>query len=458
MSLTKFPEGSLRELWYVTFPLMLSFLSVALMSFTDRLFLARYSAEAFTAITDALTVGWTFVLGWIILANISEVFVAQHNGAKNYKKLGKSVWQTIWLSLSSIIFFFPLAFFSDQLFFTSPTQHLERDYLRLIFYFGPVFPLYYALYSFFIGQGKTRLLTVLIIATNFLNIEFDYCLIFGIPGWIEPLGLNGSAIATGCSSLFQVIVLTIIFLNTSNRHQYGTNHWQIDLKFLRKYLRIGLPSAIFAVIEMLAWVAYYLMITKLGERHLTIASILQSLFILFCFFIEEISKGVSTVVGNLIGAEQNSIVPQVIKIGACLHLVFSSLLFIFAYLFIDEILKYFLPHASLSEIANIKPSLFYCLMVYSFFLFFEGIRLTFARVLTVAGDTFFLLIGGSLSTWLLLVWPIYQLVYLNKGTIEQAVTLVLVYSVLTGSVYFYRFYQGYWRSLSLIEKQAVQSP
>lgn len=458
MALTKFRQGSLRELWHITFPLMISFWSIAFTTFIDRLFIAYYSSDALNAIVSGTTVGWTFILGWIILVAIAETFVSQNNGAKNYKELGNFVWQSIWLSVSSCIVFLPLAFFTDDLFFTHPSQQLIRDYLRLMFYFAPLYPLYFALYSFFVGQGKTYVVTILLVIASFLHIGLDYCLIFGISGWLPSFGLKGSAIATGLSNLFQVVTLFILFLNLANRKHYGTHYWHIHAKTLRQYIKIGLPGAIFAIIEMSAWIAYYTMIMHLGKHHLTIASITQSLLVLFYFFIEATSRAIGAIAGNLIGSQQSQNISKTLRTGLYLYAAFSSVLLLVSYVFIDQIASYFLPHTALEEVESIKPGLLYCLMVFSCYLFFEGLRSSLVKILTAAGDTFFLLIGGSLSIWILLVWPVYQLVYINKGSIEQATTIILIYSILTGGIYLIRFYQGYWKSLCLLEKKAVQYP
>lgn len=452
MTFTKYPEGSLRELWSITFPLMLSALSVASMTFVDRLLLANYSSAALNAAANSMTLGWTFIFGWMVLAGISEVFVAQNNGAKNYAKLGEPVWQMIWLSLSSCLFFLPLALNVNELFFVGPERSLEREYLQWIFLFAPTFPLYCALCGFFIGQGKTRLVTITALAANLMNACFDYGLIFGLGQWLPSFGIGGAAIATGCSSLFQTLILLVVFLNKTNRQLYGTNQWQLNRVATITCLRIGLPGAIFAFAEMSGWVAYYTMMTKLSERHLTIASISQSLIILFYFFVESVSKGVSTIAGNLIGAEKPFLVTKVIISGARLHFIFFICLLCLTFFYTDQILFYFMPQATNAELASIKPSLFYSLLTVACYLFFEGIRLLFGGVLTAAGDTLFLLIGGSLSTWVFMVLPVYQLVYLQNGSIERAATIGALYSLLAGILYFYRFYGGYWRSLSLVKK------
>ena len=97
MALTKHDEGSTRELWSLSIPLILSSFSLMLMFFVDRLLLARYSTDALNAAVHAGTFGWAFIFGGVSLCNIAEIFVAQYNGAGEKSKLGEPVWQMIWL-------------------------------------------------------------------------------------------------------------------------------------------------------------------------------------------------------------------------------------------------------------------------------------------------------------------------------------------------------------------------
>ena len=86
------------------------------MIFTDRLFLARYSLDALNAVANAGTLAWALMGGVGMITAMSEVFVAQLNGAKLYGRIGVPVWQMIWLSLMSYVIFAPLAFFADRIF------------------------------------------------------------------------------------------------------------------------------------------------------------------------------------------------------------------------------------------------------------------------------------------------------------------------------------------------------
>ena len=105
-SLTRHPEGSIRELWAISMPLMISTLASLFMIFTDRIFLAHYSLPSLNAAVTAGTLAWALMVGVGMLTAMSEIFVAQYNGAKQYQRLGVPVWQMIWLSFFSLLFFF----------------------------------------------------------------------------------------------------------------------------------------------------------------------------------------------------------------------------------------------------------------------------------------------------------------------------------------------------------------
>jgi len=321
MRLTKYEEGSLGELCSIAFPLMVSSFSVMSMVFVDRLLLAHYSTAALNAAVNATTLGWAFISSWMVLTSITEVFVAQYNGAQRKDKLGEPVWQMIWLAGLSFFCFIPLSFWGGHWIWPSSSKTMERDYFCWMMFFGPSFPLYTALCGFYVGQGKTKLITGLAVLANLINAFLDIVLIFGIDGMIPSLGVKGAAIATSGSGFFQVLVLGCIFLNKKNRQTYGTANFSFKSAAFWQCLRVGIPSALFAGIEIAGWAAFYWMMTLVGEKYITVAGICQSIAIFFYFFAEGVSKAATTIVGNLIGAKALINVSKVIKAGIQLHLI-----------------------------------------------------------------------------------------------------------------------------------------
>ena len=96
-----FTDASVSELWKLSIPLMISSFATFAMIFVDRMFLAKFSIDAHNACVAASTIAWGFTIGFQVLNEMVEIFVAQYNGAKKYHILGKPVWQTLWMCLIS---------------------------------------------------------------------------------------------------------------------------------------------------------------------------------------------------------------------------------------------------------------------------------------------------------------------------------------------------------------------
>jgi MATE family multidrug resistance protein len=446
MSLTKYEEGSIRELITIAFPLMISSLSVMAMLFVDRLFLANFSVQALNAAVSASTLGWAFIVGAMVLAGMSEVFVAQYNGAKLKDKLGEPVWQMLWFSFVSAMAFIPLAWFGPDLFFS--TEHsLHKDYFFWMVVLGWVHAVYSALCGFFIGQGKTLLITLLAIGANFINAFLDWAFIFGIEGLLPSYGVKGAAIATSLSALFQTLILMAVFLNLENRITKGTLHWRFNQVAFMQCIRVGLPCALFVVLEILGWSAYYGLLTWAGDEYITVVGVCQSLIILLWFFTEGVQKAVTAICGNLIGAKKQAIVPKVVFSATVLQVAFFLSCIILLFFFGEAVIFQFA--GSMPNYALIKETLSYCFLLMVLYMFFEGVRFTVYGALTAAGDTFFLFLVGIFSIWVFLVLPIYVVVVQWGASVVAAGWICLFYSILSSIIYIYRFLKGKWQEIAL---------
>lgn len=455
MALTKYPEGSLRELCVIAFPLMICSLSVMAMVFTDRLLLALYSPAAMNAAVNATTFGWAFLFGWMVMCGISEVFVAQFNGAKEYRKLGSAVWQMVWLSLLSILFFFPLAFWGGSWVYGQGDDYrLERTYFEWMMLFGPSYAMFSALCGFFIGKGKIVLITAIAIAANVVNASLDYVLIFGIEGFLEPMGVKGAAIATSASSVFETLVLFVIFLRKENQERYGTGLFKFSSPLFWQCFRVGFPGAVFVTIEVLGWAAYYAMMDYVSERHITIVGIAQSIVLLLFFLAEGVNKAASAVAGNLIGAKKAFLIKKMVRAGFLIHFIFFALLCMGCVFYSDWVTGLFLTKADPEAVASMQETLRVCVFLTVVYLLFEGMRMVISGVLTAAGDTLFLLVAGSISIWCLLVIPNYYLIVYLGMPVEVGALTCVFYALLALGIYLVRFGQGKWKELSITDSHS----
>ncbi len=437
---------------------MISFLSMVAMMFADRIFLSYYSADALSAATSAGNLFWAGNFTWITLAAMAEVFVAQYNGSKQYGKLGEPVWQMIWLAGISFIFFFAMGNFGSDLFFK---KTLEIEYFRWSNYFAPCWTLLAALSAFYVGQGKTRIIKWLGILGNGVNILLDPLLIFGYKGVIPAMGTKGAAIATGVGILVQVVVIASLFLRRKNRKEFGTGDFRFKPQPFLRCLKVGASPAIFVMCELLGWAVFYMMMEKISGMHILVASVTQSILLLFLFFGLGLEKGAAAVSGNLIGAQKFSEVQRLFKSGVKLSLMFGVCLALALGCFPDLFINLFFknPEAlggstlgvSSEMLMEVKTTLRSAMIMLTIYLTIENIRWLLNGLLTSAGDTFYLMITGALSIWLFMIAPTYFFVLKPQAPIETTYYIWVFYSVVASALLLFRFLRGKWKEKHLIE-------
>lgn len=445
--LTPYPQGSMRELWTISFPLMISLMSVSLMIFLDRLFLSHYSLEALNASGNGGVVVQLLQFWLIATVSIAEVFVGRFNGAGRYEKLGQPVWQMIWLSLATIFWFVPMGLWAGPyIFHHQGYADLENTFFSYLMYFGPLTSLSAALTAFYIGRGKVKFVTLIMALSNLVNIILDIVLIFGVDPWIPSYGIGGAAIATGIAQTCQASIFFIAFIRKKNRMTYGTGKWQYNRHLFMKCLRIGIPNAIAHSLELLAWVFIFHMMTQLGSDYITVVTVSQSIFFLFTFMTEGVSKGATAIASNFIGSEQQNLIWKLLWSGLKLYLIAFVLLGVILVGYPEPLISLFLTKGESLSPATIHTLHSACFWVWLFFLF-DGINWFFIGLLTAAGDTKFIMKVGGAGPWIVALLPIYFFVFHLGAPADVTWMLIAFYGIASTCIYYYRFRSEKWKEV-----------
>ncbi len=313
-NLSRHAAGSVRELWYISFPMMLTALSGCLMLFFDRLILAHYSIIAMNAVAIAGAVCAVFQFGAIAITSIAEIFVGQYNGAGKKNQLGEPVWQMIWFSFFLFILFLPLALLTGTIFLPVTYQTEGVPYFQCIMMFSPILAMISAISSFFIGQGKVKLITFITFFGNIFNLTLGIILVFGFSKLgIPSMGTLGAAVATISAQVMQLLVLFFVFINRNNRIQFGTSRYNFKLESFWRSISIGLPNSLGYMIEITAWAFLICMLSRVSEEHVTLLSIGQSILLLFAFASEGLQKGIIAIASNYIGAKQPWMIKKLLR-------------------------------------------------------------------------------------------------------------------------------------------------
>lgn len=457
--------GSVTELWKVSYPMMVSFFSMMLMIFIDRIFLSWYSLESFNAATTAGTLAWGFILGWVALASMSEVFVAQYNGAGKLSKIGSPVWQVIWLTLLSYLFYIPVAAWGSNLLYDPTISPNEYYFFKILMYFGPIFALIPAIGGFYIGRGKTQIMQWMAILGNIVNVILDPILIFGVGDIIPSMGIKGAAIATGIGSLVEALLLFYLFMRKEHRITFGTLKYAFEKNLFLKTIKVGLPPAIFIFLELMGWAIFYHFMAQISPIHIFVASVCQTILILFLFFGMGIEKGAIALAGNFIGGGEKHKVSHILTSGLKLVTSFACITALFLIVYPDPLINWFLQNPALLEpgmnlisidLTEAKFLIRIGLIFTTFYILLENIRWILNGILTAAGDTLFLLLSGALTVWFLLLVPTYLFIVLPKANVAYSFIIWIVYSATALTIVLSRFLNGKWKLKNLVDESKTK--
>lgn len=411
--LTEHPIGTVKEVWAVSWPLMLSFCSNSLMFFCDRLYLAHYSVEAMNAMAVAANFCYLLLIFPFAICEITEVFVGRFHGEERFKEVGRPTWQIVWLSIALWPLFSIGSRFLSSLLFDTGSQ--SAIYLNTFSDFSPFLLVSIALTGFFVGIGKTRTITWATILANLVNIALAPILIFEC-----KMGIKGAAIATGISQGFQALLLLSIFLRRSIHEKFNTRSAKIDLSLVYEMMRIGLPAGISRSIEVLAHCSFFWIMAMAGPRELTIATFVQSFFFLVMFCNDGLSKGVTAVISNLVGANEHSLIAKVLRSSFKLQTFIFSIVTLFCFGAFDTILSRIVQAQDLLLLQD--PSFLFsmqvCLLLMCLFFLFDGFWWIVVGHLTAIGDTKFIMYTNITMQWCIYVVPTFLLVkYANLGAL-----------------------------------------
>ncbi|MBS0637141.1 MAG: MATE family efflux transporter [Verrucomicrobia bacterium] len=435
--LTAHPSGSLREVWAVSWPLMLSLSSTSLMTFADRLFLAHYDLSAMNAVTCASAFCFVLLAFPLTICEITGVFVGRCHGKDDNEKIGKPVWQMFWLAMLSWPLFMIVSRTVAPMLFEPGSA--EATYFVTSLDFGPLQLASYALMGFFLGVGKTKTITFSTLLTNVLNAILAPIMIFGTP-FSPSMGVKGAAIATGLALLFQACFLLALLLRKENRLRYNTKPCGLQPKLVKEMLFLGVPAGIGRTAESIAHSLFFRIIAMAGAIELTSATIAQSCYMLVVFCVYGLSKAMTAIVSNLVGANALSHIPKAVFSAFKIHTILFLLLLAITYAGSELVLAKALNanDSYLLEMPEFVSTVRTTLFFMSVFFLLKGFSWIMVGQLTALGDTKFIMYINGLTHWVGYILPVYILVnYFEAGAITGW-TVIAINSCIVASIFWYR--------------------
>ena len=389
---------SVAEVLRVAVPLMISAGTFSIVLFVDRTLLLWHDGASMSASMAAGNLFWVLICLPVGIVSMTGAIISQHIGNGEPEKVGRLLWQSVWLSLMFAPLFLVVAIFAKHFFIATgqPSEliELESTYLRVLMLGAMGIVLETALSGFFSAIQRTRIVMWVSIATGLLNLALDWILIFGF-GPIPSLGIMGAAIATVISFWFKVAWFGWLILQPKYQTAYQFRgghlvHWPV----LRNLLFFGLPTGLMYVSESGGFAAIVLRIGRLGDLPLRATTMAINFNMIAFIPLVGVSIAASVLTGKHL-LESGPARAARSAMAALLVALSYAVTWIAIFTLLPETLMSFYALKEGDALTTQAIATAEGLLVFvSLYLFFDTTQLTFAGALRGAGDTWFVLYAG----------------------------------------------------------------
>lgn len=433
-----------KQIWSVSYPILLSLLAQNVINVTDTAFLGRVSE---VALGGSAMGGLFYICVFTIAFGFStgsQIVIARRNGEGRYTDVGPVMIQGVFflLVMALLLFSFTRAFGGNIMRLLVSSENIYDATMEFLdwrifgFFFSFMNVMFRALY---IGVTRTKVLTINAVVMALTNVVLDYALIFGHFG-LPEMGIKGAAIASVIAEAVSTLFFVIYTYITVDLKKYGMNHLRsFDPALLMRILSISCFTMLQYFLAMATWFLFFVAVERLGQRQLAIANIVRSIYIVMLIPVNSLSTTANSLVSNAIGAGGVNEVTRLIKKIARFSFFIMLVLVSVTALFPQAMLSIYTNEAAL--IAESVPSLY---VICAAMLIASVANVVFNGV-SGTGNTQAALMLESITIALYGTYIIFIGMYL-KAPIEWCFTIeILYYTLLLLTSYIY-FKKAKWQN------------
>jgi MATE family multidrug resistance protein len=333
-------KQSYQRIWLLSWPVMLSNISQPLLGLVDTAVIGHLPDSRFLAAVAIGTTLFSFVywsFGFLRMGTTG--MIAQHVGAKNGSAnrtvLAQSIIMALFLAVSIVLLQGPII--DTALHFLAPNQEVlpqAQLYAQIRIYGAPAVLCNYVLIGWFVGNQNTKVILILLVSTNLLNIILDLVAVS-----ILGLQVEGLAYATLISEYFGLI-LAVWFCRRMLSDVTGQVSREV-LKQLKHYypiIKVNRYLFVRTVLLLLAMSFFTAQGAKLGTDILAANAVLMTFVMLISHVLDGFAHALEALAGKAVGAKD---MPQLYQLVASasvfsimVALAFSLVFFIAGDMFI----------------------------------------------------------------------------------------------------------------------------
>ncbi len=298
--------ASYRNIWQVSYPLILSGVAFTIINVTDAAFLGRVSEVALGAVGLGGIYYLIFLMAAVGLGIGAQIIMARLDGEGNQDRIGPVFDHLLYIMLAMVGLLWALHALVTPIVLA---QVITSDAIRegLILYldvrvigFLPSF-LFLAYRSFLTGISDTKAISYASAMMALVNVLFNYLLVFGKWGF-PRMELEGAAWASVLAELSSLIFIVIWVKWRKMGREFNCFRFPIPQKAsITAILDLGIPVMLQHVVALCSWLMFFTVIEGMGERQLAISNVSRSVYSVLMIPLIGISQATQTLVSNLLG-------------------------------------------------------------------------------------------------------------------------------------------------------------
>lgn len=446
-------KGGVMELLAIAMPMIISTACDGIMTFTDRLFLAKLSSEQMNAAMGGGVMLQVMTFFFIGLIGYSTALVAQYLGSEQKHLSPVAAFQSALVALFATPIIYLCIPFAPMFF---NFMHVPKEqvgfqiiYFNILVYGVPFTLLRSCLGCYFSGIGKTKIVMFANLLAVVVNVFLDYVLIFGKYGFPQ-LGVAGAAIATVAGGASGVFLLLAGYFSRSNREEFSVmKSFRFDFGIMKKLLYYGYPAGVEMFLNFLAFSVIIFVFHSRGNSVATASTVMFNWDLVSFIPLLGIEIAVTSLAGRYMGAYQPHVVSRVVKSGIKIG-IFYSFVILIAFVFFSELLVEVFKPDTASEIFNqARPIAVAMIRLASLYVLAEAIMVALVGALRGAGDTHFTMIASVAFHWLLAPILYIMMNVFGFSPITGWLILIIMF-LLFCSVLFFRYLNGKWKTIRVI--------
>ena len=320
-----------KQILRLAIPNIISNLTVPLLSSADTALVGHLPQPYFIGAVALGGMIFNFIYwGFGFLRMGTTGFTAQAYGAGQRTEissiLGRALFMALAGSLLVIALQKPIAELSFYLIHGSDlSEHFARRYFYIRILAAPATLSLYAFQGWFLGMQNARYPLYLTVATNLLNLGFNFLFVLGF-----HLNSDGVAWGTVCAQYLGLVLAVVLF-----GKKYGAYRSYFDLKAvfemsaLKRFFSINSDIFLRTLALVFAFSFFTAKSAEFGDNILAANSILLQLWMIFSYGIDGFAFAAESLTGKYVGAGVPSELKRVVRAifywGMGLGAVFSAL-------------------------------------------------------------------------------------------------------------------------------------